>query len=96
MESTKVNIKPKEFITSHTATSIELRVNELILNKSVRLMVLIKDNYGNVIKVENVLIEGDDYNAWIDSDDYLINLILNRLGLESSATVDNASTVASV
>ena len=90
MNNSKIDVNPKEFITTNTACSCELRVSNLQLGVSVDVTVLIKDINENIFKVENVHIEGDDYNNWGNSDEYLIDIVLSKLGLTRVST--NLST----
>ena len=40
----------------------------------------LNDN-GNLLDNKIVRIEGDEYNAWGDDDNYITNLVLTKLGL---------------
>ena len=81
MNTYNVVVEPKEFITVHLAHSAELRVTNLQLGASVDVTTLVKNENGNIFKVENVHIEGEEYNNWGNDDDYLANLVLSKLGL---------------
>jgi hypothetical protein len=81
MNNYKVDVNPKDFTVVNTANSAELQVNNLIIGLSVDIMVLIKDSNGNIFKVEGVHIEGEEYNNWGNDDQYLVNLVLSKIGL---------------
>lgn len=81
MNSTVVDVQPKDYITTNTARSVELRVTELILNSSVSVNVLVKDGNGSIFQVQNVTLSGEEYNNWGNSDTYLVSTVLSKLGL---------------
>ena len=81
MNSTVVDVQPKDYITTNTAQSVEMRVTELIINTSVSVNVLVKDGNGNIFQVQNVTLSGEEYNNWGDSDTYLVNTVLSKLGM---------------
>ena len=81
MNSTIVEVQPKDYITTYTAQTVELRVTELIINSSVSVNVLIKDGNDSIFQVQNVTLSGEEYNNWGNSDTYLVNTVLSKLGL---------------
>ena len=81
MNSYKVDINPKEYTVVNIASSVELRVSNLIIGSSVDIMVLVKGPNENVFKVERFHIEGEEYNNWGSDDQYLVNLVLSKIGL---------------
>ena len=81
MNNYTVTVEPKEFVTINVSNSVEMIINNLQIGKSVDVTCLIKDTNGNIFKVENVKIEGEDYNNWVDSDVYLVTNVLSKLQL---------------
>ena len=81
MNNYTVTVEPKEFVTINVSNSVEMIINNLQIGKSVDVTCLIKDTNGNIFKVENVKIEGEDYNNWVDSDVYLVTTVLSKLQL---------------
>lgn len=81
MNNYTVTVEPKEFVTVNVSNSVEMIVNNLQIGKSVDVTCLIKDINGHIFKVENVKIEGEDYNNWVDSDVYLVTTVLSKLQL---------------
>jgi hypothetical protein len=81
MNSIFVNTHPKEYITVNVAKSVEMRVFYFIIGSSIEVNCSLKDENGNVFKIENIAISGDEYNNWGSDDSYLINLVLSKLGL---------------
>ena len=64
------------------STKIGIFVTQLILFKSVSIAVHFYDEInGNVFRVENLLLEGDDYANWSTDDTYIQNYVLNKLNL---------------
>lgn len=79
--SYSVDVLPKDFVTINVASSVELRVITLQLGSYVDVSVLIKNERGEVFKCEGFHIEGEEYDNWGNSDEYLVNLVLSKLGL---------------
>ena len=63
------------------ATSIRFFVTELVLNSHVMLHVCFLNAEGHLVKNEMVKIEGSEYAAWGTNDQYLTNLVMQKLGL---------------
>jgi hypothetical protein len=89
MNNYDVDVNPKDFITTNTANKVELRVSNLQIGSSVDVTLLIKDLNGNIFKVENVRIEGEEYNNWGSDDQYLVNIVLSKVGLTQKAKESN-------
>ena len=81
MNSTIVSVQPKDYITTYTASSVEMRVTDLVINSSVTVNVLIKDSNGSIFQVQNVTLSGEEYSNWGNSDTYLVDTVLSKLGL---------------
>ena len=84
MNSIIVNTNPKEYITVNVCKSVEMRVFHFIIGSQIEVNCSLKDENGNVFKIENITISGDEYNNWGIDDSYLINLVLSKLGLSQS------------
>lgn len=83
MNNYVVDVEPKEFITTYTSKSVEMRVCNFEIGVSVTVNVIIKDTNNNIFKVENVTLSGVDYDNWGNSDVYLVTTVLAKLGLTS-------------
>jgi acyl CoA:acetate/3-ketoacid CoA transferase beta subunit len=81
MNNYVINVEPKEFITSYTSKSAEMRVCNLDIGSSVTVNVVLKDTNNNIFRVENVTLSGEDYENWGNSDVYLVTTVLSKLGL---------------
>jgi len=84
MNSYCVNVEPKEFVTINVSHSVEMRIINLQIGVSVDVNCLIKNENGNIFKVENVHIDGEEYNNWSNNDAYLVTTVLSKLGLTSN------------
>lgn len=63
------------------ATAIRISVMELVLKSHVMLHVSFLNAEGNLVKNEMVKIEGSEYAAWGTNDEYLTELVMQKLGL---------------
>jgi hypothetical protein len=80
----KINIESKEIVTTQTVTSIEILEGTIELNSSVKFPVKLLGSNGETINIEFVTIIGEEYVNWGTDDEYIKNLILNKLGLTYS------------
>jgi hypothetical protein len=63
------------------ATAIRISVMELVLKSHVMLVVNFLNAEGHSVKNEMVKIEGSEYAAWGTNDEYLTELVMQKLGL---------------
>lgn len=63
------------------ATAVRISVMELVLKSYVMLHVCFLNANGNTVKNEMVKIEGSEYAAWGTNDEYLTELVMQKLGL---------------
>jgi hypothetical protein len=80
MNSLQVDINDYTLDTP-VVTKIEIEVMEMALNSHVSFIVRYLNLAGNLLDNKFVKIEGDEYNAWGDDDNYITNLVLTKLGL---------------
>jgi len=66
-------------------SKIEMEVMEMVLDSHVIMVVHYLNANGNLLDNKTVKIEGDEYNAWGDDDNYITNLVLTKLGLTKTA-----------
>jgi hypothetical protein len=76
-----INVQTKEIVTTQVITQVEILEGNIQLNQSARFPVRLLDSNGNLVSVDFVTIEGDDYNNWASDDNYITTLILTRLGI---------------
>lgn len=79
MEQIKVN--DKTITTTSIVKSIEIESTKIVLNEYARFMVKLLDEQKRVLEVEVVELSGDDYSNWGSDDQYVVDFILNQLGL---------------
>jgi len=68
-------------LAAPVVTRVEMEVMEMVLNSHVVMVVHYLNAAGNLLDNKSVKISGDEYNAWGDDDNYIINLVLTKLGL---------------
>jgi hypothetical protein len=79
--SDKIPVEPYNLVRTHVITSIDIRIVNLILFKSVTLAVGLYSANGYVCDNRTFEISGDEYLAWNNDDSYLINLVMTKLGV---------------
>ena len=82
-----INVDNKEVVTTNTITSIDILTGELSLNNSVNFPVKLLDQDGNIVSIEFVRIEGEEYSNWSSDDQYVVDLILSRLNLTKAENI---------
>jgi hypothetical protein len=75
------DVKPVSILGT-TVNKIEISNGAVDLNASVHFDVKVFDESGAPVVSRNIAIDGDDYKSWGSNDDYIVDLILTRLGLE--------------
>jgi hypothetical protein len=84
--NTSVNVQASIITTVKTITSFNVRVQQLELFKSVSLIVMLFDTDGIVIDTKFMTLEGQDYLAWNNDDQYILNYVANKLNLTLSSS----------
>lgn len=79
-----INVNTKEIVTTVVVTQVEILEGNIQLNQSARFPVKLLDSNGNLISMEFVTIEGDDYTNWASDDAYITTLILSKLGITAA------------
>ena len=74
------NIVPVDRTVTQTITRFTLDIIELVFNTSARFRVSQYDADDKLIDATNVTIEGQEYADWGGDDNYIINLIAQKLG----------------
>lgn len=74
------NIAPVDKTITKTITRFFLDIIELTFNTSARFRVSQYDVNDNLIDAINVTIEGEEYTNWRNDDNYIINLIAQKMG----------------
>ena len=79
-----INVQTKEIVTTVNVTQVEILEGNIQLNQSAKFPVRLLGADGNLIGIELVTIEGDDYTNWSADDAYITTLILNKLGITAA------------
>ena len=79
-----INVQTIEIVTTQVITQVEILEGNIQLNQSARFPVKLLDSNGNLVSVDFVTIEGDDYSNWAADDAYITTLILTRLGITAA------------
>ncbi len=80
MSGTTIDVVDKEYVTVDIVNKVEIRIINLQLGKFVDVSAVLKQN-DRYVKNYTFHIEGEEYNSWGNDDEYLKNLILQKLGL---------------
>jgi hypothetical protein len=87
MDETKVNVQDSIYTKIMIINNIKIRTNRLSLFNSISLGVsLFADN--SLVENKTIDVTGEDYNNWGNDDQYIVNFVLNKLGL-TPAQVSN-------
>ena len=77
-----VPVQPKSIFIKF----VRIDIYQVVLNWGFRCVCSMLDENSEVISNQDVVIEGDDYNNWT-SDDEMIKLILDKVGLQPQQVV---------
>ncbi len=80
MNEIKVNIQDSAYVKTNTIDNVLIKITNVQLFKSVTVVASLFEN-NKIIDNKVVMIEGADYNAWSNDDNYIVNFVLNKLGL---------------
>lgn len=89
---TTVPIAPTEKVETHTITSVDFRFFDYVLFSKVSVMCCLRDIKGRVIANEVVRVDGEDFKKWGNDDQYIVDLVLTKLGL-SKPVIQSISEV---
>jgi hypothetical protein len=80
MSDIKVNVQDSPYVITNTINKVHIRVMNVDLFTSVSVTVSL---YNNESLIDNKFfkIEGEEYNNWGNSDQYLVDIVLTKLGL---------------
>ena len=78
----KIEIKEYQYVEDPIIiTKVAVQVIQLILNQGCKLNYQLFDNTGKLVKNGIMDMYNEDYTAWGNSDDYVIDFVLGKLGL---------------
>jgi hypothetical protein len=67
------------------STQIEIVLSEVVLNSHANITVHLLDANGHLLENKFIKVEGDEYENWSSDDNYIVELVLTKLGLTKSA-----------
>jgi len=76
-----INIETKEVTYVKYITRIDIRNAQVMLNESASFEVWMFSPENEIIGVESVTIQGDEYSAWGNDDEYIYSIVLQKLGM---------------
>ena len=74
-------VENKDIVKTYTVSKIEISVVNITLFESVTISVFLKDIDNNLIDVTYFTLKNEEYDNWGSDDDYILDLILSKLGL---------------
>jgi hypothetical protein len=77
--STEVTIEQKDFVTVQSSNRIAVFVQNIQLFTSADIHVHYLNENGDCIDYNVLKMEGDDYAAWGNDDQYVINWVLSQI-----------------
>ena len=82
-----IEIEPSEYVPpTRIINRIEIQIFNLTLFQSVSIMAVLFDANSCPIDTKIIRIEQDEYLQWSNNDEWLVNLVLEKLGLTKKAT----------
>ena len=85
--NTNTPIKPDIIITEKIATSFTVTCRSLELFKTASFLVYLLDDAKNVISSQMINLTTEQYLAWNNNDDYIINLVASILNVTPSPPI---------
>ena len=76
-------IQPKEVTYVRHITRIDVKNGRVMLNEGAEFEVWMFSPENDLISIESISITGDEYAAWSDDDEYVYDLILQKLGMSA-------------
>ena len=80
MSDIVVTVQDFPHVVSNTINNVRISIGQVILFTSVHINVmLLQDN--NLVDSKFFTITGEEYNNWSNDDQYLVDLVLSKLGM---------------
>lgn len=83
MVNDTIAVKPK---SGPIVEYVRLNIYQLVLNSGFRVACYLLNHDGVVIETQDLTIEGEEYNSWMN-DDEMLDVILSKLGLEKQVQI---------
>lgn len=78
----KIQIKPQ--VVSYTLDNVSIWNTSVVLGETASFSVAVSSETREGEYARTIWLTQDEYNAWGDNDDYIVDLILSKLGLEKA------------
>jgi hypothetical protein len=86
MDDVIVNVNASDYVLTNVINNIKIKVNKLVLFKSVSLCVnLLNDN--KLIDNKFFELTGTEYTNWMNDDTYIVTYVLTQLNLTQTPKV---------
>ncbi len=82
MDGANIQIEPLEIVNIRRKTSFSISVISIRLFHSVTLAVNFFDENNVYVDRTDVTVSGEDYANWGADDNYLINYVINKIGVQ--------------
>ena len=73
-------IQPKMVTTTQTITSFQVKCTALVLFETATFSVFCFDANNTMVSTDKIVLSQDEYLAWQNNDEYIINLVATKLG----------------
>ena len=80
MNEIKIDVQDLSYVKTNTINKVNIRIGNIELFKSVTVIASLFDN-NTLVDNKVFKIEGDEYTNWSNDDQYLIDLVLSKLGM---------------
>ena len=80
MNEIKIDVQDLSYVKTNTINKVNIRIGNIELFKSVTVIASLFDN-NTLVDNKVFKIEGDEYTNWSNDDQYLIDLVLTKLGM---------------
>ena len=80
MNEIKIDVQDSSYVKTNTINKVNIRIGNIELFKSVTVIASLFDN-NTLVDNKVFKIEGDEYTNWSNDDQYLIDLVLSKLGM---------------
>lgn len=79
-ENDNININPAQDTITNTYTAFSILRVDVVPNISANITFKLLGANNNILKIDNLVLVGSDYNNWGSDDDYLVNIICQKKG----------------
>lgn len=80
MDDTRVPVEDNTYTVSYVVNNVLLQIRDLKLFTSVTILASLYQDK-TIITNQTIILIGEEYDAWGYSDEYIIDICLNKLGL---------------